>query len=186
MPISWNEIRHNAIGFARKWTGAKIKIDQEWRFWRDLFAVFGVRHRILTMFHLWADELVGSHDHTGLFWPGIMLVEQKTRGEDLDYTESQAQRCIADLVSAGRHDDVPRYVIASDLARISLLDLKPEDPIKNAVQGGYRIEFPLGSLHRHIRDFAFLLGNRQHHLEDQAPINLDARRAEGAAEASER
>ena len=162
MPISWNEIRHNAISFAREWAGVKSEIGQEWKFWNDFFATFGIRRRVLTVFQIWAGELVGTHDRIGLFWPGTMMVEQKGRGEDLDCAESEAQLCIANLVSAGRHGDVPRYVIASDLARISLLDLTPEDPIKKAVQGGYRIEFPLGSLHRHIHDFAFILGNKQH------------------------
>jgi hypothetical protein len=78
MPISWNEIRHNAISFAREWAGTKSENGQERRFWTGFFAVFGVRRRILTVFQIWAGELVGRHDRVGLFWPGTMLVEQKS------------------------------------------------------------------------------------------------------------
>ena len=130
---------------------------ESWRFWSDFFAVFGVRRRVLTVLQMWADEILGGHGRIGLFWPGMMLVEDKSPSESLDYAASEARRSIAGLVIAGRHDDVPRYVIASDFSRISLLDLQPEGPIKEAVQAGYRIVFPLCGLPRHVHDFAFIL-----------------------------
>jgi hypothetical protein len=97
----------------------------------------------------------------------MLLVERKTRGAEFDEAESQAHRCVYNLLSAGRSEEVPRYVIATDFARISLLDLEPDDPKKRAILGGYRIEFPLAQLHRHIHDFAFIPGHQQHHLENQ-------------------
>jgi hypothetical protein len=119
-------------------------------------------------------NLAGSYDRIDLFWPAMLLVEHKSFGGDLDDAESQARRYISDLVNADRRDEVPRYVIASDFARITLIDLEPEDPAKKSVRGGYRIEFPLAELHRHIHEFAFIPGYQQHHFEDQDPINLQA------------
>ena len=52
--------------------------------------------------------------------------------------------------------------------------MEPEDPEKRAIRGGYRIEFPLDELHRHIHDFAFIPGYQQHRFEDPDPINLKA------------
>ena len=60
----------------------------------------------------------------------MLLVEHKCVGEDLDDVKSQSLRSIWALATAGRHDEIPRYVMLSDFARISLLDLEPEDPIR--------------------------------------------------------
>jgi hypothetical protein len=185
MPISWNEIRHNAIAFAREWAGAKSEIAGRQKFWSDFFAVFGIRRRVLAVFQTATLSLRDVHDRIAFFWFGMLLVENRVQGEDLDGVTSQARRCIADLAIAARHDDMPRYVIASDVARISLLDLKPDDPKKKAVEGGCRIEFPLGSFHRHIHDFAFVLGRQQQNVKEQYPPNLDAGWSQGAAEALE-
>jgi hypothetical protein len=167
MPISWNEIRHNAISFARDWAGAKSESAERQTFWNEFFKVFGIRRRFLAVLEMEADDLVGNHDRIHLFWPGVLIVEHKSPGKDLDDGDSLAHRYIASLASAGRDDEVPRYVIVSNFTRISLLDLEPDDPIKRTVPGGYRIEFSIGDLHRHIRDFAFILGNQQHHNTGQ-------------------
>jgi hypothetical protein len=67
-----------------------------------------------------------------------------------------------------------------------LLDLQPKGPSRRTVQNGYRIEFPLRDFHRHIHDFAFLLGNQQRHVEGQDPIDLGATPTDGTAGALER
>ncbi len=174
MPISWNEIRQNAIQFARRWAGASSESAEKQTFWNEFFAVFGISRRTVANFEERVGNLSGNYEHIDLFWPGMLLVEHKSLGKDLEDAESQAHRYIGNLVSAGRHEEVPRYVIASDFARISLLDLEPEDPSQQTALGGYRIEFPLDELHRHIHDFAFIPGYEQHRFEDQDPINLRA------------
>src|ERR1039457_1827917 len=37
MPISWNEIRHNAIRFSRDWTGGKSESAEKQTFWNEFF-----------------------------------------------------------------------------------------------------------------------------------------------------
>jgi len=174
MPISWNEIRQNAIRFAREWSGARSESAEKQTFWNEFFGVFGISRRTVANFEERVENLSGSYDSLDLFWPGMLLVEHKSRGKDLAEAESQAHRYIADLVNAGRQEEVPRYVIVSDFARISLLDLEPEAPVHRAARGGHRIEFPLDEFHRHIHDFAFIPGYQQHTFEDQDPINLRA------------
>jgi len=174
MPLSWNEIRQNAIRFARDWAGVTSESAEKQTFWNQFFLAFGISRRTVANFEARVANLSGNYDRIDCFWPGMLLVEHKSRGMDLAMAESQAQRYISNLVSAGREDEVPRYVIASDFARISLLDLEPDDPTRKAAPGGYRIEFPLAELHRHIHEFAFIPGYRQHRFEDQDPINLRA------------
>ena len=45
MPISWNEIRHNAIRFSRQWAGAKSERAEKQTFWNEFFEVFGLKRR---------------------------------------------------------------------------------------------------------------------------------------------
>jgi hypothetical protein len=171
MPISWNEIRHNAISFAREWAGASSESAEKQTFWNEFFAVFGVQRRFVAAFRKSVKNLPGTHDRLDLFWPAILVVEHKSVGEDLDDVRSQSLRSIWGLATAGRYDEIPRYVMLSDFARISLLDLEPEEPIKRTIRGSYRIEFPVGSLHRHIHDFAFMLGKPL--LTERIRMHLD-------------
>ena len=130
-------------------------------------------------------NLPGTYDHIDLFWPAMLVAEQKSAGEDLDDVGSQSLRSVWGLATAGRHDEIPRYVMLCDFARISLLDVEPEERIKRTIRGGYRIEFPLGDLPCHVRDFSFILGSQQHHVEGHIRIDLDAGRTEEPAEATE-
>jgi hypothetical protein len=175
MPISWNEIRHNAIRFAPDWTGARSESAEKQTFWNEFFAVFGIRRRVVATFEEPVKNLSGDYGHIDLFWPGILLVEHKSLGKDLGKAESQAFRYIRDLLSAGRQDEVPRYVIVSDFARIALHDLEPEDQRSLPLLGQVKtIEFPLADFHHSIHEFAFIPGYKQHRFEDQDPINLKA------------
>jgi hypothetical protein len=177
MPISWNEIRHNAIAFARDWAGVKSEKAEKQTFWNEFFAVFGVRRRVVATFEEPVKKISGQYGYIDLFWPGMLLVEHKSRGQDLGKAESQAFRYIRDLVSEGRHDEVPRYVIVSDFAKIALHDLEPEEQKRLPLFDQFRvesIEFPLDELHKSVHHFAFIPGYKQHRFEDQDPINLRA------------
>ena len=75
MPISWNEIRHNAIAFAREWAGARSESAEKQTFWNEFFAVFGIPRRNVANFEERVHNLAGNYDHIDLFWPGMLLVE---------------------------------------------------------------------------------------------------------------
>ena len=175
MPISWNEIRHNAIRFGHEWAGAKSEAAEKQTFWNEFFEVFGLKRRVVATFEERVKNLSGDYDYIDLFWPGMLVVEHKSFGKDLGKAGSQAIRYIQELLSAGRHDEVPRYIIVSDFARIALHDLEPEDQLALPLLGRVKtFEFPLADFHRHIQDFAFIPGYKQHKFEDQDPINLKA------------
>jgi len=177
MPISWNEIRQNAIQFAREWAGERSERAEKQTFWNEFFGVFGIRRRTVAAFEKPVKQISGEYGYIDLFWSGMLLVEHKSLGKDLGKAESQALRYVGDLAREGREEEVPRYVIVSDFARIALHDLEPEDQGDLPVAEEFRvesIEFPLAELHHHIHDFAFIPGYQQHRFEDQDPINLRA------------
>jgi hypothetical protein len=177
MPLSWNEIRHRAIAFSKEWTGVKRERAEKQAFWNEFFNVFGIRRRVVASFEEPVKNISGDYGYIDLFWPGVVLVEHKSLGKDLGKAESQAFRYLQDLAREGRTDEIPRYVIVSDFARIALHDLEPEDQRHLPLFDKRRvasIEFPLADLHRWIRAFAFIPGYKQHKFEEQDPINIRA------------
>jgi hypothetical protein len=177
MPLSWNEIRHRAIAFSKEWSGAKSEQAEKQTFWNEFFNVFGIRRRTVASFEDPAKNISGDYGYIDLFWPGILLVEHKSLGKDLGKAESQAFRYIQDLARAGRTNEIPRYVIVSDFARIALHDLEPEDQRHLPLLDTSRVhttEFPLADFHKYIHTFAFVPGYKQHKFEEQDPINIEA------------
>jgi hypothetical protein len=177
MPLSWNEIRHRAIAFSKEWVGAKSESAEKQTFWNEFFDVFGVRRRVVASFEEPVKKISGKYGYIDLFWPGTALVEHKSLGQDLGKAESQAFQYIQDLVRQGRMDEVPRYVIVSDFARIALHDLEPEEQLDLPLFHGLRVhtlEFPLVRFHEYIHAFAFIPGYKQHKFEEQDPINIEA------------
>ncbi|OQA24766.1 MAG: hypothetical protein BWY59_02054 [Verrucomicrobia bacterium ADurb.Bin345] len=177
MPISWNEIRHNAIRFSHEWAHETREDAEAKTFWDEFFAVFGLRRRVVASFEEPVKRITGDYGYIDLFWPKVLLVEHKSRGKDLGKAESQAFRYIQDLARNGRTDEIPRYVIVSDFGRIALHDLEPEEQRDLPLFDRWRVqtvEFPLAELHKNIHAFAFIPGYKQHKFEDQDPINLKA------------
>jgi hypothetical protein len=178
MPISWNEIRHNAIRFSKEWAGETREDAEAKSFWDEFFGVFGIRRRTVASFEEPVKRISGDYGFIDLFWPGILIVEHKSRGKDLGKAESQAFRYIQDLArDESRQKEIPRYIIVSDFARVALHDLEPEDQRGLPLFDHRRVatlDFPLADFHRNIHAFAFIPGYKQHVFEDQDPINIQA------------
>ncbi|MBI5486585.1 MAG: class I SAM-dependent DNA methyltransferase [Deltaproteobacteria bacterium] len=177
MPLGWREITQRAVRFGQQWSEAGSERAEKQTFWNEFFDVFGVRRRTVASFEEPVRGISGHYGYIDLFWRGILLVEHKSRGLDLGAARSQAFAYIQDLVRDGRTEEVPRYVIVSDFARIALHDLEPEESGPHPKVGDFSVqtlEFPLADLHRCIRAFAFIPGYKQHKFEDQDPINLRA------------
>jgi hypothetical protein len=177
VPLSWNEIRHRAIAFSSEWTGVTSERAEKQTFWNEFFNVFGIRRRVVASFEEPVKKISGDHGYIDLFWPGVVLVEHKSFGKDLGKAESQAFRYLQDLAREGRIDEIPRYVVVSDFARIALHDLEPEDQRGLPLFDNRRvatIEFPLAEFHQYIQAFAFIPGYKQHKFEEQDPINIEA------------
>ncbi|MBI4567172.1 MAG: hypothetical protein HY719_02110 [Planctomycetes bacterium] len=123
MPISWNEIRANAIAFSKEWMGETREKAEAKSFWDEFFGVFGLRRRHVAAFEAPVKDLSGNWGYIDLFWRGTLIVEHKSRGKDLSKANVQAMEYIRGLVDSGRGDEVPRYVIVSDFEKIALHDL---------------------------------------------------------------
>ena len=174
--LSWNEIRQRAMGFSREWeSGARERADAQ-TFWNEFFDVFGIRRRTVASFEEPVKTLKGTYGFIDLFWKGRLLAEHKSAGMPLDKAESQAFAYIQSLEREGRGDEIPRYIILSDFARLVLYDLEPGEQGELSKEGpdvAY-IEIPLVDLHQHVRHFAFIIGQQTHRFHEEDPANLEA------------
>jgi hypothetical protein len=175
--ISWNEVRDRAITFSRRWADEASEAAGKQTFWNEFFAVFGRDRRTVASFEVAVRNLRGDYNYIDLLWRGMLLVEHKSAGKSLAAAESQAFAYIADLARESRFDEIPRFVIVSDFARIALYDLEPDEDRDLPLFAGRpyaATSFPLAELHRYARHFAFLKGERTIRLDPEDPANQKA------------
>jgi len=175
--LSWNEVRDRAIRFSRNHAGARSERADKQTFWNEFFDVFGVRRASVASFEVNVRNLEGNTGAIDLLWRGKLLVEHKSFGENLDLAETQAFNYIEDLTREDRWDEIPRYVLVSDFAHFVLYDLEPEEQLNLPLFQGRQIQrhgFTLADFPRHVRHFAFILGQTRVRLDPEDPANEKA------------
>ena len=90
MRLSWNEVRARAVRFADKWRDAAYEKGETQSFYNDFFEVFGIQRQSVARYEEHVDKLNNRHGFIDLFWPRVLLVEQKSAGRDLKSAYEQA------------------------------------------------------------------------------------------------
>jgi hypothetical protein len=160
MPLPWPEIRDKAIAFSREWQDAESERAESQTFWNEFFAVFGVPRRRVASFEEPVKKLGSKRGRIDAFWKGQLVVEHKSRGQDLDRAFVQA----LDYFPGIADRDLPRYVLVSDFARFRLYD----------IEAATHAEFALKDLHKHIKRFGFIAGYAPQEIKPQDPVNIKA------------
>ena len=83
------------------------------------FDVFGVRRRNVVRYEAHVAKLDNRSGFIDLFWPGVLIVEQKSAGRDLKAAYEQA----GEYFDALPERDRPRYILVSDFLSFELHDL---------------------------------------------------------------
>ena len=68
-----------------------------------------IRRRTVATFEEPVRKLSGNWGSIDLFWPGTLLVEHKSAGEDLDKAHAQGMDYIRSLKDSGRDNEMPRW-----------------------------------------------------------------------------
>ena len=160
MRLSWNEIRARAAEFARTWADASYEKGETQPFYEAFFRIFGVERRSVARYEEQVRRLDDRRGFMDLFWPGVLLVEQKSAGRSLDAAAEQADAYFDALPSRDR----PRYRLLSDFRTFDLYDRDERE----------RVSFPLSDLPEHIEKFGFILGVERRAFRDQDPVNIEA------------
>lgn len=161
MPLSWNEIKDRALRFSREWADEASEDAEAQSFWNGFFDVFGVSRRRVATFERKVKKIDGKDGFIDLLWKGVLLVEHKSRGKDLDRAHTQARDYFHGLTDA----ELPKYLLVSDFARFRLYDLESGEP---------PVEFALKDLHKHVRRFGFIAGYQARAFKDEDPVNIEA------------
>ena len=160
MRLSWNEVRARAAAFAEDWReGAREKGETQ-SFYNDFFRVFGVERRSVARYEQHVKKLDDSAGFIDLFWPGVLIVEQKSAGRDLTKAYEQAGGYFDALPEHER----PRFILVSDFRTFELRDLDERESVA----------FPLAELPAHVDKFGFILGVQRRTFRDQDPANIEA------------
>ena len=164
MPLGWNEIRDRALVFSREWSEESSERAEAQTFWNGFFGVFGIERRRVAIFEKQVDlTRAGKKLKTGridAFWKGVLLIESKSAGADLDRAFAQA----ADYFEGLHERDLPRYILVSDFQSFRLFDLET----------GREWKFALKDLHKHIKRFGFIAGYKVQEIREQDPVNVEA------------
>jgi type I restriction-modification system DNA methylase subunit len=159
---SWKDRFVAAKAFSERWTGERRERAEKDSFWNEFLAIFDVDRRQVAKFEPVAQRYsTGRHGFIDLFWPGRLLVEHKSGGEDLNKAMDQAMDYLPNMQAA----DVPRLVVVCDFETFVVRDLdRPEE----------RLEFPLDSLADHLDVFGFLAGRDRAVHGTEEDVNLAA------------
>ncbi|WP_282603985.1 DNA methyltransferase [Paracoccus sp. PARArs4] len=160
MRLSFNEIRARAARFAKDYADATYEKGETQTFYNDFFQIFGVQRRSVARYEEHVKKLNNKSGFIDLFWPRVLLVEQKSAGRDLLKAEVQA----GEYFDAIKETDRPRFQLLCDFQTFQLLDRDTRETSS----------FALADLPKHVEKFGFIMGMEKRSFKDQDPVNIKA------------
>ena len=158
--LSWNEIKDRALKFSKEWATTSNEEADAKPFLVEFFNVFGISNRRFTTFEYRVKKLDNKDGYIDLLWKGMILVEMKSRGKNLDKAYIQAKEYLYGL----KEHELPKYILISDFENFRLYDLE-----ENTL-----IEFKLNNLINNVQHFGYLLGYQKNVYKEQDPANIKA------------
>ncbi len=158
--LSWNEIRARAAAFAAEFADATYEKGETQTFYNEFFNIFGVKRRSVAAYERRVAKLSGNTGFIDLFWPQVLLVEQKSAGRDLTAARLQAE----DYFLCLKENERPRFILACDFQTFDLYDLSERT----------KFSFRLADLPDHVERFGFIMGVQKVAFKDQDPVNIEA------------
>ncbi len=160
MPLSWNEIKDRSIAFSQEWKDETSERAEAQTFWNNFFSVFGISRRRVASFEQPVKKLDHKQGFIDLLWKGVILVEHKSRGKNLDKATQQAKDYFPNL----KEIELPRYILVSDFQRFRLYDLDTDTST----------EFELKDFVNYVHLFGFIAGYEKRVYKDEDPVNIKA------------
>jgi len=122
--------------------------------------VFGISRRKVGTFEKSVKKLNNQQGYIDFFWPGMLLVEHKSHGKDLETAFKQAM----DYFPGIEDYEYPKYILVSDFERFRLYDLEERQ----------EHEFHIKDLVKNIRLFGSIAGYQKRTFKEQDPVNIKA------------
>lgn len=166
MSLNWNEVRLRAKTFATEFADASYEKGETQTFYNAFFDVFGIKRRQVARYEDHVKKLNDKSGFMDLFWPRVLLIEQKSAGRDLAKAADQA----GEYFDAIKDSEKPRFQLVSDFQNFQLLDRDSRETWS----------FTLGDLPEKVELFAFMLGREKRKFTEQDPVNIEASEIMGA------
>lgn len=160
MPLSWNEIRSRALAFSKEWEHDFNEDAEAKSFLDAFFNVFGISRRRVATFEKNVKKIDGKDGYIDLLWKGNILIEQKSKGKNLDKAYKQATGYFPGL----KEEELPKCILVCDFEKFRLYDLEE----------GTQSDFLLKDFHKNVKHFGFLLGYQKKTYKEQDPVNIEA------------
>lgn len=160
MPLSWNEIKARATAFSKEWEHTEREEADAKPFLDAFFNVFDVSRKKIGTFEHKVKKLNDADGYIDLLWKGVILVEMKSRGKDLNKAFVQAKEYAQTLPE----HELPKYILVCDFNTFKLYDTEEQTTH----------EFLLNNFVKHVGLFGFISGYQKKIYKEQDPANMDA------------
>lgn len=160
MTLSWNEIKDRALKFSKEWADTSNEDADAKPFLVEFFNVFGITRKRVSTFEHRVKKLGDRDGYIDLLWKGMILIEMKSLGKNLEKAYTQAIEYTHGL----KDFELPKYVLVCDFQHFRLHDLEE----------GTTIDFTLADLVNNVQHFGYLLGYQKKIYREQDPANIKA------------
>ncbi len=160
MALSWNEIKDRALKFSKEWANTSNEDADAKPFLDAFFDVFGITRKKIGTFEHRVKKLSEADGYIDLLWKGMILIEMKSRGKNLDKAYQQAIEYTHGL----KTHELPKYILVSDFEIFRLTDLEENKTY----------EFIIADLVQNVQHFGYLLGYQKKEYKEQDPANIKA------------
>ncbi len=158
--INKNEIRKRANYFSKRWEKEENERKEKDTFWNEFFTVFGLDRKNYAIFEQSVKKINNNKGFIDLFWPGKLIVEHKSKGQNLEKAFQQASEYFLGL----KEDEKPKYILVSDFEKFKLYDLEKNE----------EHSFLLKELSNKIELFNFISGHEKKEIKEEDPVNIKA------------
>ena len=120
MVLSWNEIKSRAVAFSAEWANTSSEDADAKPFLDAFFDVFGISRKRVSTFEHKVKKLGEKDGYIDLLWKGMILVEMKSLGKDLDKALQQAK----DYCYGLPESELPQCILVCDFRRFRLVNFQ--------------------------------------------------------------
>lgn len=160
MALNWNEIKERAVKFSKEWKNTTNEEADAKPFLDAFFEVFGIPRKKIGTFEHRVKKLSEADGYIDMLWKGMILVEMKSRGKNLDKAFEQA----LDYTHGLKFHELPKYILVSDFENFRLYDVEEQTTHT----------FLLKDLVLNVRYFNQMIGYQKQILKEQDPANVKA------------
>jgi hypothetical protein len=162
----FKSLHDRANAFSKLFANANYEMGQAQNFMRGLCDIYGISPYRAAIFEDRVAKNGGGINRLDGLFPGLLLVEMKSKGKSLEKAYEQTKGYVEKLKK--RPDASPRYVLVSDFQNLVLYDQESNTPDKPIA------DFKLADFQQNVEVLGFLSGFERAAILQQETANIAA------------